>query len=226
MIAAYVEQIGRELAFDPALSQRVRREVEDHLREAVATDPAGGGADAERRAVAAFGDAHVIAMQLARVARTAHARRAGALVILVIGSALVAMKARLAWYAVMQWPAGSAWPATGTMVASVDRWAFWLAVVVGLAAFVSIERREGDLRRFAVLCVMATAALGISVAGDAVLTSLRLMGSPWSLRVLVPIVTMGIEIAGVGVLLASVRRVRARGGGYGPASRAVSTKTV
>ena len=49
VIAEYVDRLARGLAFDPALSQRVRREAEDHLWESVAADPAGGGPEAERR---------------------------------------------------------------------------------------------------------------------------------------------------------------------------------
>ena len=74
MISDYVERLARELAFDPSLAQRLRREVEDHLREAAAADPAGGGPEAERRAIANFGDPRAIAAQFAVVSLGKQAR--------------------------------------------------------------------------------------------------------------------------------------------------------
>ena len=65
MISAYLERLGAALSFDPLLARCVRREVEDHLREAVAADPLGDGLTAERRAIANFGDPDVIAAQFA-----------------------------------------------------------------------------------------------------------------------------------------------------------------
>jgi hypothetical protein len=82
------------LRSDRSLSQCVRREVEDHLREAVAADPEGNGPDAERRAVANFGDPRLIAAQFAAVALARQTRKVGAAVILVIAGVFVAMKAR------------------------------------------------------------------------------------------------------------------------------------
>src|SRR5262249_58129565 len=49
VISEYLDRLARELEFDPPLSRRVRREVEEHLREAAAADP---GPDAEDRAIA------------------------------------------------------------------------------------------------------------------------------------------------------------------------------
>jgi len=106
VISEYVERLARELDFDPSLSRCVRREVEDHLWEAVAADPEGGGLEAERRAVANFGDSHVIAAQFAVVSLAKHAKRVGVVAVVLIAAVFIAMKARLAWYAVMECPAG------------------------------------------------------------------------------------------------------------------------
>ena len=65
LISEYVELLTRELSFDRSLSRGVRQEVEDHLREAVAADPSGQGPDAERRAIANFGDPRVIVSEFA-----------------------------------------------------------------------------------------------------------------------------------------------------------------
>jgi hypothetical protein len=56
VISEYVDVLAARLSFDRSLSRRVRQEVEDHLREAVAVDPAGSALEAERRAIARFGD--------------------------------------------------------------------------------------------------------------------------------------------------------------------------
>src|SRR5690348_758660 len=76
VIAAYVERLAQALDFDPSLSQRVRREVEDHLWEAVAANPTGDRLEAERRAVANFGDPEAIAARFV-VVSVAKARRTG-----------------------------------------------------------------------------------------------------------------------------------------------------
>jgi hypothetical protein len=59
MISAYLESLAGALSFDRSLSRCVRQEVEDHLWEAVAADPISDRLEAERRAIANFGDPHV-----------------------------------------------------------------------------------------------------------------------------------------------------------------------
>jgi hypothetical protein len=56
VISAYVERLVDKLSFDRSLSRYVRQEVEDHLWEAVAADDLGDTPEAQRRAVANFGD--------------------------------------------------------------------------------------------------------------------------------------------------------------------------
>ena len=101
MISDYLESLVGALSFDRSLSARVRQEAEDHLREAVAADPSGDGPEAERRAIANFGDPHVIAAQFAVVSLAKHTKRVGVAIILVIAGVSIAMKARVAWYAMM-----------------------------------------------------------------------------------------------------------------------------
>ena len=52
MISEYLESLAAALGFDRSLSRRVREEVEDHLRMAVAADPKGDRLEAEQRAIA------------------------------------------------------------------------------------------------------------------------------------------------------------------------------
>ena len=111
MISDYLDSLVGALSFDRPLSGRVRQEVEDHLREAVAADPAGDGPEAERRAIANFGDPRVIAAEFAMVSLAKQTRRVGAAIILVIAGVFIAMKARVAWYAVTQCAISlTAWP--------------------------------------------------------------------------------------------------------------------
>ena len=132
VIAAYVERLARALDFDPSLARCVRREVEDHLWEAVAAAPTGDRLEAARRAVAHFGDPQVIAAQFAVMALAKQARRVSVAAVVVIAAVFIVMKARLTWYAVMQGPAVDQMGALGGIVGSIDRYAFWLAVFVGV----------------------------------------------------------------------------------------------
>jgi len=57
------------------------------------------------------------------------------------------------------------------------------------------------------LCGAAAAALVVSVISDAVLTALQLQGTDLSAEFLVPILSMAIEIACVGILVSRIRGV-------------------
>jgi hypothetical protein len=223
MIQDYLDGISRELDFDRSLARCVRQEVEDHLWEAVAADPAGNLLEAQRRAVANFGDARVIAAQFAVVSLARQSRRAGVAAVLVVAGIFIAMKARVAWYAATQWAISDDLRAVGGLVGMVDRYAFLLATIVGLAGWLYIRSREipaalhpeyrRQLHRFFVLCCTAAAALAVSVVSDAVLTALNLRGTELSAASVVPIISMTIEIACVGMLVFHI---------YGIAQRAAS----
>ena len=221
MISDYAESLAGKLGFDRSLSQRVRQEVEDHLRDAVAADSAGNALEAERRAIANFGDAQAIAAQFAVVSLAERSRKVGLAVVLVIAGVFLAMKARLAWYALTQWALSDELRAVSGIVASVDRYAFWLSIAVGLAGWATISRRRAPaafhpsfhpsyrkrLRRFFLLCTIATGALIVAVIGDGVLTALRFLGTEWSADFLIPVFSMAIEIACAAVLVLHIRGV-------------------
>src|SRR5262249_30611007 len=103
VISDYLESLTTALSFDRVLARSVRQEVEDHLWEAIAADRTGDGLEAERRAIANFGDPLAIAAQFAVVSLAQQTRRAGIALILVIGGVFATMKARLAWYAMTEW---------------------------------------------------------------------------------------------------------------------------
>jgi hypothetical protein len=220
LISGYAELLARELSFDRSLAQCVRQEVEDHLREAAAAARRDGMLDAERQAIAKFGNPHVMAAQFALLSLAKQTARAGAGVILTITGVFITMKVRVGWYAVTQWTICDDLRAVSGMIASIDHYAFWLSVFAGIAAWVYIRSRPAaaafcpiyhqHLRRCFLLCAAATAALIISVISDGVLTALRLSGARLCADFLVPIVSMAIEIACAGVLVFWIRSMMHR----------------
>ena len=217
VISAYLESLTDALGFDRALASSVRQEVEDHLYEAAATDSLGDRHDAERRAVATFGDPYAIAAQFAVVSLAKQSRRVAAAVILVIASTLVTMKARVAWYAATQWAMNEEMKALAGTVGVVDRYSFWLSVLVGIGSWAYVGARpipsdfdpsyRKQLRVFLLLCAAATGALVVSVISDGVLTALQLRGTEWSMGFSIPIVSMAIEIACIGILVLQIRSI-------------------
>lgn len=210
MIGAYLETLAAGLSFDRALAQRVRQEVEDHLQQAIAADRSNDRAAAEQRAIAEFGDARALAAQFAMISVAEQMRTLGIAIILVIAAVLVAMKGRVAWYALMGGGAGHDLTPLTRVVASLDRYAFWLSVIVGIGSFAYVmgrpiparvdARYRRQLRRVLVSCLATIAPLALAVISDGVLTAIRLAGSELDASSLVPIGTMAIEIAGIGIL--------------------------
>ena len=163
MIPAYLDQLANTLRFDRALSRCVVQEVEDHLREAIAADPAPDRLEAERRAIRDFGEPQLLAAQFAVVSLARRTRRLGIAVVLAIVAVLVAMKARVAWYAALQWSMSEEARPLAAIVLAIDRFAFWLAAVVGIGALLYAGRHRipgipgpgyrRQLRRARLLCV-------------------------------------------------------------------------
>jgi hypothetical protein len=218
VISDYVESLVGALSFDRSLSRRVRREVEDHLRQAVAADPVGDTLEAQRRAIANFGDPHVIAAQFAVVSLARQTKRTAGAIILVIAGVFIAMKARVAWYAVMQCAISDDIRAVSGIVGLIDRCSFWFSVIIGIGSWAYISGRRIPaafytghfLRRFFLLSTATTSALVVSVISDGVLTTLRLPGGELSAEFLIPIFSMAIEIACAGVLVFQIRNITQR----------------
>ncbi len=220
MIADYLDALASALSYDRALSRRVRQEVEDHLGETVAADPDGDRLEAERRAIAKFGDPHVIAARFAIVSLSRQARRVGVALILVVVTVFISMKARVAWYSFAQWTMRDDLRIAGRIAGSIDRYAFWLSVIIGIAGFAYItgnylrqafclaHRRQTT--RFLILSTAATTALIISVISDGVLTALQLLGTGLRVGVLVPLGAMAIEVACAGMLIVLLRGIAQR----------------
>ncbi len=198
MISEYAESLARRLRFDPALARSVRQEIEDHLWEAAGN----GSPEAQRRAIAAFGDPRLIAEQLAAEAVSGRARRTAVALVLALAGIFLAMKARLAWYALTQWAVCEQTRSLGDAVALADRSAFWLAAATGLAAGWAYRSK---LFVFFCLCAVTAGGVLASVVCDAALTWLRLVGWEWSGYFAVPLATMAVEVACAAVLVAHLR---------------------
>jgi hypothetical protein len=220
MIADYLDRLSHQLSFDRSLAQDVRQEVEDHLWEAVAADPAADKLAAQQRAIANFGDARAIAAQFAVISLARCSRRAGVAAVLVIAAVFIAMKARIAWYAATQWAISDGLRAVSALVVRIDRYAFWLSVIVGFGSLAYIISRKipaafdpeynSQLRRFLFLCRASAAALVVSVISDGVLTIIQLAGTELPVGFWVPMASMAIEIACAGVLVFHIRGVALR----------------
>jgi hypothetical protein len=211
VISGYLETLSAALSFDRALAQRLRQEVEDHLQQAIAADPSNSGVEAEQGAIAAFGDAQAIAAQFATISVTKQMRKLGVALVLVIVGVFAAMKGRIAWYAVTGGDPGHDVTPVTRIVGTIDRYSFWLSVIVAAGSFAYVASRPAptlldaryrkQLRRILVACSAALAPLVLSVISDGVLTAMRLPGAEFCAWSLVPIGTMVIEIACVGILM-------------------------
>jgi hypothetical protein len=220
VISEYAESLAGRLSFDRSLSRCVRQEVEDHLWEAVAADSTGNPLEAQRRAIANFGDPHVIAAQIAVVSLAKQTRKIGITVILVIAAVFLAMTTRITWYDLTHWALCEDMRAVSETVGLIDRSAFWLAVIGGMAGWAYIsschtptafhQSYREQLRRFFLLCAIATGGLIASVICDGVLTALRLSGWELSVDFLIPLLSMAIEVVCAGALVFQIRSVTQR----------------
>lgn len=206
-ISGYAEALAGRLSFDPALARAVREEVEDHLWEAVAADPDGDAREAQRRAVANFGDLKVIAARIAAVSLAGQTRKIGVTVMLVLAGVLLAMTMRVTWYDLTQWGLCESAIELGDKLGLIDRSAFLLAVTGGAAGWAWSRVRLQ-------LWKTATAGLVASVICDGLLTALRLSGWEFSADFLLPIASMAIEIAFAGILVFHIRRLAQRSAAY------------
>jgi hypothetical protein len=196
VIAEYAASLAGRLSFDRSLSRCVREEVEDHLWQAVAADPAGDSPEAQRRAIENFGDPRAIAAQFAVDSLARQAGKTGVTAILVIAGVFLAMATRLTWYDLTQWGLCEDLVDLSETVGMIDRSAFWLAAIGGAAGW--FYRRQ--LERFVVLCAIASGGIIACVICDGVLTALRLSGWEFSADFLVPLFSMAIEVVCAGVL--------------------------
>jgi cysteine sulfinate desulfinase/cysteine desulfurase-like protein len=218
MIEDYLDTLEGTLGFDRALARRVRLEVEDHLREAVAEEPAGDPSGAERRAVARFGDPRAVARPFVALSLARHGRRSALAGILAIAGIFAAMKIRVASYAPVA-PHLGGLRDVADLALLVDRFAFQTSVILALVAGLYLWRRVlpnlqrtasgRPLRGFIALHVLSTTALMVSIAADCVLTALR------PTQTLIALASLAAEAAAAAALViclsAVIRRNRSAG---------------
>jgi hypothetical protein len=220
MIADYLDSLSQALSFDRALSQRVREEIEDHLREAAAADPAEDRPAAEARAIARCGDPRSLAAEFALVALAKRSRRLGVGIVVLTAAVLAAMELRSAWYTAMQWVIGDEMRRIAALVGAADRYAFLIAMATALGALIYVSGRgiptvfrvqhRNYFRRVRLLCVAATASLTVSIATDAALLSIRMAATDPSAAFFIPILLVAFEIACAGALVAMIRDLAQR----------------
>ena len=217
LVSDYLDRLVGALRFDGALAQRVRREAEDHLLEALADAPDDGSPDdAQRRAIDRFGDPRAIARQYAAASLQRQTRRAGATLIIVTAAIVLAMRGRAAWYGLMQWGLCADFVEIARIGMLIDRYAFMLAFAIGLVGWAYIGSRgaiadlrgtgRAQVRRGMLLCTAAAVPLIGSVLSDALLTGLRLATIEPSAAALVPLAAMAAEAALAAALIVVIWR--------------------
>jgi hypothetical protein len=142
-------------------------------------------------------------------------RRVAVIVVLALAGIFLSMKGRGAWYSLMQWGFNDQTQLMGAIGLSVTRYAFMLALAIGLVGCAYIGSRRAparlhqayceQIRRSATLCVLAGYALLTSVAADVILTMLHLSEAKSSAAALIPILSAGVEIALLGLLFLNIR---------------------
>ena len=168
MIDAYLTQLDRRLAFDPALSARVCAEVEDHLRESADSERSVGRIEAEQHAVQRFGGVDELAARFAADNLSALTTRTWTALAATAGAAFLAMRLRR-----MLLDAGAfdALPAA----ALADRFAFIAALAAGLVGWLIVRMSPAPtLRRFRIANMAAAVsaiALAISIAGGGLIAT-------------------------------------------------------
>jgi hypothetical protein len=205
-VADYLAALARDLGFDPALSRRVRSEVEDHLWQAA--DMRGGrSVENQLQAILSFGEPRELARGYLTASLLVQIRRAGAAMVLAAAAIYFAMKARVAWYDWMRWEPNSDFAAVSAIALQIDRYATMLAMLAALIACVYIATRRApgrintsyrkQLNRCIVLCGASAGALSVCVVTEVVLTGVRQLGMPWSAAAVIPVLSLVVEIAAI-----------------------------
>lgn len=219
-ISDYLATLARELRFDPALAQRIGREVEDHLQQAVAEESVNAGPEVERRVIVRFGDVRELARALAADALRAQMRQVTGLMLMAVAVIFLAMKLRVAWYGLTHWTLHDDFRAIYAVAIEIDHYAFTTALAVAAAGlgFICVspaprnprQRYAKRLRHAAAICAIAAAALTLSVGIDAFVTGLRLAARGSTAAAMLPTLTVATEVGFAGLLgvnvLSAIRR--------------------
>ena len=205
-VADYLAALARDHGFDPALSRRVRSEVEDHLWQA-AEVRGGRSVENQLQAILSFGEPRELARGYATASLLTQIRCAGAVMVFAGAAIYLAMKARVAWYDWMRWEPNSDFATVSAIALQIDHYATVLALVAALIACAYIATRRAparinksyrkQLNRCIVLCSASAGALSVCVATEVVLTGVRQSGMQWCAAAAIPALSLVVEIAAV-----------------------------
>jgi len=220
-IAEYLDELAGELRFDPHLARRVRREVEDHLLDAIADGAGTSPKEAARLAIARFGEPQLIARQYAPLSLLQQARRVGGILILTIAAILVLMKGRGALYEFLQWQFNADWlGGLGAVAPAIDRYAFQVSLVLGVLGWLYIASRRAaptlnsDYQHQLTRCLLlSAAAVGLLIGAvilDTILGAARSVRAGMSLAAVIPLLSIAIEVALVSIIAVELRKVMRR----------------
>ena len=216
MISEYLDTLEAALRFDRSLARRVRKEFEDHLRQAVAADPSEDRGQTEQRAIANCGDPRVIATEFAVISLARRTKRLAVVIVLVLVGMLLLMRGLMAWYAAIQWAISDDMKPLAATIGIVIRYTFWTATLIGAAAWAygSLHRLPSDyayaqysrhLSRFRMLSSIATAALLVCVLSAGTLTMIRLISTSPSVAFFIPVLSVALELLAAGTLVILLR---------------------
>jgi hypothetical protein len=215
-VADYLHSLECALGFDAALARRIRREAEDHLWESAGAVAEGGidPLEAQRRAIADFGEPREIARACAAASLFRQTRRLGLNAVLAVAGIFAAMKLRLAALGGLPPATQSALDTVRAVVFPIDFWAFTLALAIAalLVVYLACRRVPAafhrgyriELRCYVLICLIGTGALATSVLSSVVLMALRILALQSPLLV-VPLLSVAAEI---GVFAALVLHLR------------------
>jgi hypothetical protein len=221
-ISEFLDVLTAALSFDHRLAQRLRKEFEDHLQEAVAAEPSADPAEGERRAVANCGDPYALAAELAVIALARRTKKLAFGIVLALLGVLLSMKGHIAWYAAMKLGVPETLRSISAIVGATARYGYWVAVFVGATTWVYGSRHGWPadylpgtyprlVRRFCIIAGVTTLALLVCITADAVLTAIRLSRIGASMLFLVPIGSIGFEIACASALIFFIHELARRG---------------
>jgi hypothetical protein len=204
-VADYLDALTHELRFDGELARRVRREVEEHLCDAVAGESVGDDTEAARRVIARFGQPRDIARGYVPSSLLRQVRQVGAVLVVAIAAIFILMKGRAALYEVLQWQLHADWLGIAAAGKTIDIHAFRAALIAGVLGWLYIASRRppasppANYRLQVNRCLFLPLAASIMLLGavslDTLLAVLRLHDAELSLALLIPLGSIAVEMA-------------------------------
>jgi hypothetical protein len=196
----YLAQFDRALNFDPGLARRVRVEVEAHLCDAI--EAAGKGEEAERFAIARFGNPAALARDYALATLPRQIRTTWSAAIAMMVATFVFMRLRAILLSVPATADGAS-----ALLALADRAGFGAGIFFSLYAWHSARRRKGESVRN-VLSPMCGATAAFLLSTLASLSRAATTAGPGPLVW----ITGSLEMMMIGFVCIQIRRLQHHAG--------------